>query len=436
MNVLILPEIFGLGTSCAESLLSVVLRTSRHYGVTPLRLTRLAVGVGRTGKSALITKNRVNGCISCNDTTRWLVSGLEALSGRTDVISTTLLKLRPVFGPTAHGVVSRKHRICSLCQNPTNENRYGLFANQLKHVVECPLHGVPLLENCLECGSLFSNRYSPMQDRCLSCSTPLWIQLGEASKHSKYAKWCQRQVLDLVGFASNPATSVPDSWSELYCRALTGLSQSMDRRYSRTERLFVADRAVHTIKSSGALPGLDTLLRVAAIQATSLVELIQSPVECSSHRLLDIGGAKDAIRGRRNHPIEQWKTVGQALLDLLKTPDSVMLPSKRAILRQTGLSVSGLWQHDAVLAVRYEQERARRNKLAGFQTKTCALEWATALVRSRQERGQSVHIRRDGAELMKQKGVSKHTAERALNAAAASLRVFGQLGLPPSPRPV
>ncbi|MBC8063328.1 MAG: TniQ family protein [Chlorobia bacterium] len=428
MRVLVLPSTNGLGTQICESLLSIVVRTAEAYRVTPFRLGRLAVGVGRNAPIAHGSANGASGYISCSDTTQWLVAGLQMLSGRNDLASTTLLKLRPVFGPKAHGIVSPAFRICPVCVDEKSGVQYGLFAHQLLHVTSCPIHAVTLLEHCRRCGAPFSNRYGPMQRHCLKCSAAIWPQRAEAKAKSHFGEWAQRQALDLVTFATEPSTEVPEAWNEQYCHAITRLSEGLDGRYTRTERLLVRGLVEHKNVLTTASPGMKTLLRLAAMQATTVVDYVRAPVENSSPRLLNIGGAKDVRLRRRSVAKQDWDQIRRLLETLLGTDEYVLLPSKRALLAQTDLAVSGLWQHDPLLAVRYEQERKRRSSLFSGKAYRCAIEGALALVKARRECGKEVHIRRDGAMLMAQKKIPKHAAERALHAALVSHDIFGELG--------
>ena len=302
MSVLVVPPVHGLGTPRAESLLSIVSRAAQAYGVRPFRLSRLVASVGRDSKLGDGVVNSSNGFISCSDSTLWLTSGFELLSGRGDVKCTTLLKLRSVLGSRARGIVARHYRVCPLCLDPKDGLDYSLLAHQLHHVTTCPIHSVALLEQCKRCGVGFSNSYGPSQTHCLRCCAPLWIQRAKPLRLSTYAEWCQRQAIELVCFATLPETVVPDTWGELYCHGITRLCEALDDRYTRAERLLVQRLADHRNGSTSAAPAIESLLRLAAMQATTVVEMIKAPVESNSPRLFNIGGAKDAGRGRRNHP--------------------------------------------------------------------------------------------------------------------------------------
>lgn len=427
MSVLVVPGVFGLGTQLAESLQSVIWRTAAVYRVKPPLVSALVARVGRNSPHLKGASTAANGFISCSDTSRWLTSGLELLSGRTDITCSTLLKLRPVLGPRARGIVARNYRLCPMCLDPNDGMSYGLFAHQMLHVQHCPAHGVALLEQCQRCRKPFLKRLGPAHRHCETCSAPLWRQRAKPQKLSPYSAWSERQALEVVAFASRPDTAVPADWGELYSHALINLYDGLDHRYTRAERIFVHNLIETRSALSTANPGMKSLLRLASIQATSLVEFIQAPVELSSPRLFNIGGAKDPYTGRRTYPIENWLAVKAALEKLLATEEYVVLPSKRKIVRETGLAVSGLWQHFPELAVNYQLERKRRALLAAGKAYRRIFEGALAIVRSRQRKGLTVHVRRDGAELRKSLNAPKHVAEQALHAAIASNGILAEL---------
>lgn len=439
MTTLAMPGAHGLGSQAAESVFSLIRRTAAAYQVKVSRLTRLAIAVARRVPCRSGASNASNGYISCSDSTLWLVSGLEMLSGRKDLRFSTLLPLRDVLGPRAHGIVSPHYRVCAECLHPATGLSYEILAHQLLHVRECPVHGSTLFDTCSNCGKHITDRIGADIARCPNCMSALWKQSAPQVELSRFATWCQEQALDLVSFISNPDSKLPDDWGRLYVHSVTRLNEELDERYVRQEKRFIRNIAEHSVvaRGSSARPSFHTLLRLASIQAVQLVDFLQAPIEHGSPRLLDIGGAKDATATRRTRPADHWKKAKQVLDDFLSTGEHVLMPSKAALLSELGLGTSGFWQHFPELSVAYERERRRRALLHKGQTYKKTLEAAIELVRSLQLQGCPVHVRQEGVELMAKQGVSKHTAEMAIHAAIETVATYkrlkqGDVGAPQS----
>jgi hypothetical protein len=234
-------------------------------------------------------------------------------------------------------------------------------------------------------------------------------------------------MLKLVEFVSNPDSSLPEGWEELYVHSVTRINEALDTGYTREERRFVRNIAEHHAINS-AFPSIGTLLRLSSIQAVSLVDYLQAPVEHGSPRLFNIGGAKDPGIGRRNHAATDWSSTKQVIEALLQTEEHVLLPSKKSLLAESALGVSGFYQHFPELSVEYERERRRRAHLHEGQNYRLAVVSANSLIRARKANSQAVNVRREGAELMKTLGIPKHLAEKAVHSAMVALDISGQLG--------
>jgi hypothetical protein len=250
------------------------------------------------------------------------------------------------------------------------------------------------------------------------------MQYADRAKATAFASWAEQQALELVAFASGSDSPIPSNWNELFLQAVMGLCESVDTRYTRQEKMFIQNLVDQKLVCSTGSPGMTTILRLASMQATSVIQFIQSPIESSSPRLFNIGGARDAGTGRKSHPPELWQRLLRLLEDLLQTADHVLLPSKANLLKETGFQVSGIWQHDPELSVRYERERIRRAREHTGAKYTRTLASAFDLLREAQIQGRDVCIRNDGRTLSKLRGVSKHVAERALNAAIVSRSII------------
>ena len=373
----------------------------------------------RDGSNEVRSRTEVaDECLGYRRGTATLVATFEELAGSDQLRFTTPLKLSHVLS-RGGSFISQAFRICPECRHPNSGVEYGLLAHQVKVVLHCPLHRVRLLERCLGCGNTFSPRhFAPTCDICFRCGIRLSDQRLEAIALSSYSKWCEQQGKSLVEFVTDPEVDAPPSdWQEAY---FCGLSRLIDRglvQYTAQERVVL--REIHRdLLHEGAQPRLETLLRIASIQAVGVCELISSPVESCSPRLLNIGEARSPKRSRPNHAQERWELVRAKIESIMETDERMLMESKEKIVRRFGLSVSGFWQHYRELSIAYDRERHRRSRLLQDAKKKLIQEAVELLVEERRESGKPIHIREDGDELRKNLGMPKRAVEIALREAS------------------
>jgi hypothetical protein len=164
-------------------------------------------------------------------------------------------------------------------------------------------------------------------------------------------------------------------------------------------------------------PQLGTVMRLAALQAVNVVDLIRAPEECCNPRLLNIGPIRSRRVRRHQQPAEHWAALKALVEELLKTDSSSMLPSKSSMCRHTGLLVSGFWQHFPELSVRYEAERKKRCDAIRSQGFKRIYEHAMRVLVENRGDVNCLSVRKGGAILSKNSSLPKHIVESALHTA-------------------
>ena len=412
MTVLVVPDPYALATREAESLASVIGRTARIYCVKSSRVARLCALVSNPSVRAASYKS-LDRWLGNNTGSRSLLYGLESLSGRGDLALTGLYKLDQVVGH-GRGLLASSLRVCPDCVHPERGSGYGMLCHQMQYVTRCPKHETPLNDRCLSCGS----KFAPYQDLlpgavCSRCHLHLWDQHRFGAELSRYERWCEVQVLDLVAYVTSPEKrDALVGWSDLYLRALTQLAGAEPELYTCGERRRISDLLKAAVRKSVRLPSFSTLLRISAMQAVSLVDLIRAPVESCSPRLCRIGPATGPAVTRGKTDSESWLRAKGALLRELHS--NATLRSKNSILTELGLSVSGFWQHYPDLAVKYEIERLTRLNHRRDVHKDAALSAARRLVSEAAETGVCPTVRRGGEQVRLETGASKQVSEDAM----------------------
>lgn len=198
-----------------------------------------------------------------------------------------------------------------------------------------------------------------------------------------------------------------------------GLKDSDPKLYGKKERAWVGKKVWIKRKSFDVKPSIRTTLRIAAIQAVETVDLILSPIDSCSSRLLNLSEIGVPQKSRRPPQPKVWLKLKQNVEALLKTDDSVVLPSKAKLFDNTGLSSFGFWQHYPELSLDYQRVRSLRQKMLGEKQLRSALILARRLVSKRIKGGRVVQVRRDGAVLMRALKVSKSVAEKSIHSALA-----------------
>lgn len=419
MFPLAVPEPIGLGTAIAESVQSLMWRTASIYRVSMSGV--LAMLAATTGHRAVrcTSYRAVRDIIGQGTLSRRLVDAMELLSGRQEVRCTTFAKLIPAIGH-GRGLVADALRICPKCMEPDSGVAHSMLAHQLLYVLRCPLHACPLIERC-KCGRRIALLTNPFETRkCGGCGSSYAEIRPPVVGGCAVSEWRHAQMLEVVAFATDPDADLPDSvWLHRYAAGLTGLVARHDA-YATQERNDLRALAKRMRQKPDSAPSMVSLLRVAAIQSVSVVELLRSPVQACSPRLLNVGDAGEERRKRQQRLHRRWLEGKSRIESLLRSDVSSVLPSKKHVFKELGLAQPGFWQHFPDLAIRYEKERMRRAQWAKQQREAAALQAALRLFEERRRLSLPVAVRADSLTIRMQTGASKEACERALRAARGS----------------
>jgi hypothetical protein len=251
----------------------------------------------------------------------------------------------------------------------------------------------------------------------MKCGAALWKACEKAS-FSESAEWRDAQLRELVSFVSDPSSSdVSHDWSKKLRVGLDNLVASQRRRgelYTFREWSWIIEfkQALPLV-----LPRLENLLRLASIQAVSLTQLIISPEENCSPRLLPLEEMATEHRSRRSRPEDKWILAAEVLRSLSESDSFLPLPSATALARSLDLLPSGMRQHFPDQCRAYTiLRRERAKKMADEEyLKVCAV--ADEYCRSMYGRDEHLYVRSGGAEIALRTGCSKHLAEAAMHVA-------------------
>lgn len=421
MSRLFVPAPLGMGTQSAESIISLVTRIAAIYRVSAAQVRSLACTVAGHPRRAVDLKT-LDRCLGATASARSLVRGLTVLAERNDIGQTALYELGHVVGH-GRGLVGSALRICPDCAHPETGLDYSLLATQLRVVTRCPIHQTSLNEQCLACGFRFGVLQKASRGAlCGRCRLPLWDQHRLPDRRTRFEEWCELQTLGLVAYATSPGQNIIDeSWSASYLQALTRLRFADPSLYSRSERVFVHARVDSALKRAGSLPSFSTVLRLCAMQAVSVVDFIRAPVEFCSPRLTAMKPVDRSTERPVHRDPAQWEEARRRVEQILQRRDLANLPSKRSLLEELGLTVSGFWQHFPDLALEYERRRVELCSVRRAQSIRVAEVAAEGLVVEAYESGERLGIRRGGEEVARVAGVSKTVAENAIRRALRQL---------------
>lgn len=353
-----------------------------------------------------------------------LARGMELLSG---IEASRLTMRRP---NTALGVsrefVSRCFRLCPMCIGPCSDVEHGMIAHQMEWVLLCPEHSCQLLERCRRCEC----RISPWADyftdpSCRRCRADLSRDVIPGRAYSAFEKWRVEQMHELIAFCTRTDDlAIPEEWTQIFGAGLVRLRRD-GREYSKQERtaLKVAWRAVGE-KPFGR-PSLTSLLRVASIQAVSVVDLLQRPEESLAPRMLTAEPVSTPTSPKVMGLRGSWIGLSNAMERLLEKKDSIYLPPLRWITNAFNLSSAGVWIHYPELALAYKNAQLQMVRRKSENMKSRALNVALDIVSSNESRGVRSFVRRDGLEVSLRTGVSKEVAEQSIRLVVASFRELG-----------
>ncbi|HGE5802511.1 TPA: TniQ family protein [Bacillus thuringiensis] len=176
----------GLGTPYVESLTSYIARLAYEHSVTPGTLIRRLITSYLTVKH--LKDNYMKGSISKYTSTLCsigtgsedIISVLEMLTGRKDIIFTTLMSLKGLL--YGENIISKYKKWCPKCLQEfrdKNDIVYELLIWQITSINHCSKHCCKLRTECHNCNKKLPSMYSKyIVGFCHYCNT--W--LGEKNK--------------------------------------------------------------------------------------------------------------------------------------------------------------------------------------------------------------------------------------------------------------
>lgn len=195
----------GVGATRQESLLSLLMRTSRAHAVSPRLLIRdvfaqIDPSIARLSTAAFFQRlaGTVNGL---GKYAEMFVSAAEELTGQPNLRHLTMLPWRDIFPHNGQGLLARHPRWCPVClhnQNRKGETTVFPLVWSLETYQTCLAHQVPLEHHCPSCG--WAQRFVPHYPDlavCGHCRRPLGrIRTGEPPSH--FQAWVAEAIADMV----------------------------------------------------------------------------------------------------------------------------------------------------------------------------------------------------------------------------------------------
>lgn len=423
-NVLACPEPIALGTSMAESLHSLIRRTASTYAVP---ISVVALTGARAGSAYAVTTQNYKKppeWIGTGRLSKHLARGMGLLSGL-DASRLTVLRLSSIVGKSRE-FIARGFRLCPICIRPSSGVEHGMMAHQMAWVLSCPQHSCQLIESCGSCGSTVSPWTDYFVDQCCRrCGTDLSQDELQARTGGAYEEWRVQQMYELISFCSRPDDlAISENWTQVFGDSLMRLRHD-GCDYSEHEKRVLKSALRALGNKMAGRPSLTALLRVAGIQAVSVVDLLQRPQESLAPRLLTAESITIAmapkIMGLKGH----WIGLGNAMRRLIDKKESLYLPPLRWLTNAFNVSAAGVWQHHAELAHTYKGLRAQMLLEKSHSLKSRALTIALDVVSSNESRGFRTFVRKDGQEVALRAGVSKEIAEQSIRFVVASFEELG-----------
>lgn len=415
MSVLSVPSAFGLGSTLAESLHSIIQRSAALYGVPTTKVLRLLCEAGSDRASP---GDYTTGAewVGRGELTRTLTRGLELLAGEGGFEKLSFVGISNAVGQSRE-LFARRRRVCPRCIAPEIGPGYGMLAHQLAPVLHCPLHGCRVLDRCVYClGYLGWTRDYFRSPNCGRCGSDISRFEADPLPLDAYSAWTERQLGQLVAFATNEfANPISSNWISEFKDAVAALALAAEQ-YSPAERVVIRDLAKRFRSMPESTPSVHTLLRICTMQAVDLCDLMKAPKECCSPRLMNLGEVKVPTSSRPTHRLARWKAVRNAMLALIEDGPEIYLPPLGTVAKRFGVTSPGLWRRYPEETRRYRDERAKRVQMIAKRRMRRARHAAHLIALEHRQRGTAIDIRRDGARIMIMVGVAKAQAEQALAA--------------------
>jgi hypothetical protein len=214
-SVLFSLPLVGFGTPQQESLLSLIVRTSRAHAVSPRRLIGTVFGKAKPaiGKLDYSTFYRsLAGTVNGMGQYAWLfVSAMEELTGRPGLGRLTMLPWKGVFPHNGQGLLARHPRWCPVClyrQRLLGDATSFPLVWSIEPYRACPEHACLLEDRCPHCGKTqpYLPRY-PDLGICSHCRKPL-AGIRPRMALPEFQSWVCKAVADMVEHQSDAGLSI------------------------------------------------------------------------------------------------------------------------------------------------------------------------------------------------------------------------------------
>lgn len=207
----------GGGTPLQESLISLLVRTSRAHSVSPRRLIRQVFGgvdpeIGKVVRDSFFSRyaGTANGL---NRYAEMFVGASEILTGHEDLRGTTMLRWQTIFPHNGQGLLARHPRWCSECllqQWQQGQETFFHLVWYLDAVRVCPVHQRRLEDRCPYCRRQqpFIPSY-PDLARCEYCKRPFAMRsvpdaLDRHHQIDPLEMWVAQAVGDMIQKHGDP----------------------------------------------------------------------------------------------------------------------------------------------------------------------------------------------------------------------------------------
>jgi hypothetical protein len=345
----------GMGTPEAESLASYLTRLAYAHRVSVAALVRYEIqpwlGEGaeprpRTKHHALFWFRDIRQLNGLNAVTQSWVSTLNRLTGRTDLVGSTMLRWRQVISPLR--LLRDERAWCPSCyaEDKQTGRVYDRLLWTLRAVTWCRRHGQTLVSVCGRCEQTqpVLARYG-LVGSCIHCGQ--WLGETRVASRPDDADW-QAQVTaaaeSLVAGAAAVGQDPPTERIAAILGAVVG--RGYGQGVGSVSRRLQMGREFLNGWQRGKVPQLANLIRFSIGVAHSPAALLTDP-ELSQQRQVVERQRCAGMPARVAQPHVQqrdWEAIA-ALLQRMASTSEQEPCSMRAIGRQLGISVILLRQH-------------------------------------------------------------------------------------------
>ena len=405
----------NVGTHSVESLASFFRRLAWTHVVTTTQMFNFVTtypSVSGTKSKRRIASGDPYPAMFCSYSSQslLLVQQLERLTGQTDLVCGTLLRLSGNLCRNQSGALLPIRRWCPLCYSENEDEAPEPLAWMLPSVTRCPIHDKRLLCVCPNCGARPKYRVlNRLHRKCVICGMSLTTE-GRDVPPTIWESWCQQESLRLIEhMATIDSAAFETNALSLFFGALPkklGSYVALAKHIRRMRQGFALRPNHH--------PRLPSLFSIAASCGTTPLEILLRPKEAAS-TMLFLGDANIPSPPRKllATAANRWKCVRQ-FEELLQTPKSVMLLSAAQICARFGVSKCAFKTTNHQLWNRYQLELANRKSDASFAQLHRAVNFVAEIFKCAGDCGERVHLKRTVRRAMNEIEVPKHVVRSAI----------------------